>query len=288
MRRDRWRRAALGVTATTILLTAGVCGLLHQWLAVPHPDGAPGSAAAAPVASQAPLLDPRDDHDDVILGRSLFDSTPRSSGGGGVRTVDAMLILTSVATDPAYSTALIVEGDAVDPEIYAEGDDLDGATVERIERARVVVRLPGGDRETLTLGTRRGHELTPVEDAPAAAPSRAELKAGITRRDDTHFAVEREALEGALTQLHLLIEDASVVPNFQDGHAAGYRLVKVRKGGLVDELGLRGNDLLTGVNDLSVDPATLYAGLGDLKQADEIRLQLERNGAPLVVQYEIR
>ena len=57
---------------------------------------------------------------------------------------------------------------------------------------------------------------------------------------------------------------------------------------VVAALGLRKNDVLTGVNGLPVDPATLIEALPGLKQADEIQLQIERNGAPLVVQYEIR
>jgi len=285
MRRDRWLQAALCVTAGTVLLTTGVCGVLSRWLAVPDPDGAPGSAVQASAASHASLPAPPADHAGVILGRSLFDSTPRSGGGGGgVRSVDAMLILTAVADDPVYSTALIVEGGGADPALYAEGDDLDGATVERIERTRVTVRLPGGDRETIRFGDPTPRKLVPV----AAGTEGRDLRDGITRLDETHFTVERQTLEDALARLDVLAKDASVVPNFADGQAAGYRLTRVRARGVFAALGLRKNDVLTGVNGLAVDPVTLIEAMDDLKQADQILLEIQRNGTPLVVQYEIR
>jgi len=295
MRRDRWLVALLSVAAGSALMAAGVCVSLSRWLTAPGPDGAPGPDVAAAVASPSPPTDPpapAGDPRDAIVERSLFSSAPGRGGGGGgggaTGRFDAMLIVTAVAEDPAYSTALIeLDGDAT-PAVYGEGDALADATVEHIERTRVTVVLPGGDREVLRLGEReRGatpHKLKPATDKDA----RRDLRKEITRVDETHYEVPRDALEYALAHLGDMAKEAKVVPNFVDGQAAGFRLTKVKNKGLVSELGLRRNDVLTGVNGLPVEPAALIEGLDDLKQADQIRLQIERGGAPLVLEYEIQ
>jgi len=82
-------------------------------------------------------------------------------------------------------------------------------------------------------------------------------------------------------------KDVSVVPNFHDGQPTGYRVLKIRRGSVVGQLGVKRRDVITGINGA---PATLEAALdtlGGLSEADGMTLDVQRNGKALTLEYAL-
>ncbi len=243
-----------------------------------------------------------------IMDRSLFDSSKVGStgvalgGGSGddgeqeATDLGATLILTSVATDPRYSTALILlEQDDAFPEVYGVGDALSDATVEEIVRKRVYVRRGNGSLEYLEIGkapektrsSRSGRDEND-EDRRKSRRGRTDWSEGITKIDDTHYQVERSAIDKALGQLDRLSRDARVVPNYQDGKTNGFKIFSIKRNSAYKHLGLKNNDVLTGVNGMEIrDPKSAMDVYNKLQTESQISLEIIRKGEPMTIEYDI-
>jgi len=216
---------------------------------------------------------------DALLGAS--------EAGGALRDSDlgATLLITTVAHCPAYSTALV----ATDPDVtlvVAVGDRLEDATVEGIQRGRVILVRNTGDREVLRLGHRHARSGASGAGPPQPA-GKIDWSDGITRIDDTRTEVSRDAIERAMANLDALAHGARVTPDFKDGQLRGYRVFRIRNGSAVQHLQLQNNDVITQVNGMPVDPSTLLGSIDDLLMESTIELEVVRDGSPLLLDYTI-
>jgi general secretion pathway protein C len=79
------------------------------------------------------------------------------------------------------------------------------------------------------------------------------------------------------------------VPAFLDGQPQGFKLFAIRPGSLFALLGLRNGDLVRGFNGFelsSLDKALQAYSM--LRSRDEVKLDLERAGARLVLTYVLK
>jgi len=238
-----------------------------------------------------------------IMDRSLFDSSKVGSTGTAITAegeeqeatdLGATLILTAVAGDRRYSTALILLAKEDEfPEVFGEGDALVDATVDEITRRRVYLMRGNGSREYLEIGG----EGAKKKSRSSASDDRSEKRKrsgridwaeGITKISDTQYQIERSAVENALANLDRLSRDARVVPNFQDGKSNGFKIFSIKRNSAARNLGLKNNDVLTGVNGsplTSPDKALeLYT---QLQNEGHIDLEILRKGEPMTMEYDI-
>jgi membrane-associated protease RseP (regulator of RpoE activity) len=209
-------------------------------------------------------------------------------GAGAIRAIgetriDAELLITTVARQPAWSTALIAVQD--DPaRVFGIGDRLASGTVHGIERGRVFLLREDGALEVLTMGSARG-DATPASPAPTR--QRVDWRDGVTKVDDTHFEVTSAAIENALAHLDELKKGARVTPDFRDGALQGYRVFRIRKNSAAQALGLHDNDVITRVDGVPIDPAALLGRIHELTSVPSLELEVVRGGAPVVLEYTI-
>ncbi len=252
-------------------------------------------------ASRPPTLDT---YRRPIVGRSLFDSSQADQPLTSTSTAEgeeqeatdlgATLILTAVAGDRRFSTALIL-ADKEDPYpgVYAEGDALaDDATIDEIQRRRVYVKRGSGAREYLEIGgeaPKKGRSSRSDDDgATKKRRGRIDWSEGVTKIDDTHFQIDRNAVDNALANLDRLSRDARVVPNFQDGKSNGFKIFSIKRNSAARNLGLQNNDVITGVNGSPLtSPDKALQMYSSLQNESSISLEIIRKGEPVTMEYDI-
>lgn len=230
---------------------------------------------------------PLGDYRDPIVDRSLFDSDPAPPAGPGATDLPARLLATSTAEQPRYSSALIAVSGG-DADVYAVGDTIADAVIERIDRERVTVRRSDGRQELLRLGTGGNTGRVPATaNRPRPAAGKTDWAAGIESLGDGRYRLDRSVLGDAIANLDDLGKGLHVAPNFKDGKAAGYRLLKFRKDSPLSLLGLERNDVIVGVDGNPVDPAVALDLLGRIDDLDRLEIQIHRGGEPVDLVYEV-
>lgn len=271
-----------GVTLAGAALGLVAAALVARWVEIP-PESIPEPEVAA-MRTIPPAVARAADLDDYLepIG-TLFESGSTTTVVSRGR-VDAELLVTTVAPQPVYSSALVVVEDS--SQVVQVGDRLAGSTVEAIHRGSVALRLDDGSADLLVFGAK---ETAPPERSrrkPGGKP-RIDWTEGITAVDETRYEVTEEALGRALEHLGELSKLAKVVPNFADGKIDGFRIFKIRRSGPYGDLGLRDNDVLRTVNGTPLEPASILATVDALQGAQELVLEVQRNGEAVQLQYAI-
>lgn len=264
-----WMGSRLAAPGTTALIEVGM-----------------GDGASAHLGRLQPVA-PLGTYRDPIVDRSLFDSDPAPPAGPGASDLPARLLATSTAEQPRYSSALIAVSGG-DADVYAIGDTIADAVIERIDRERVTVRRADGRQELLRLGT--GGGVDPREtrpQRPGTPPEKTDWAAGIESLGDGRYRLDRSVLGDAIANLDDLGKGLHVAPNFKDGKAAGYRLLKFRKDSPLSLLGLERNDVIVGVDGKPVDPTVALDLVQRIDELDRLEVQVQRGGEPLDLIYEV-
>jgi general secretion pathway protein C len=111
---------------------------------------------------------------------------------------------------------------------------------------------------------------------------------GVQEVTEGKFLVDRAEINNAIESLDQLFTQVRAVPQFKDGKAAGLKLLSIRSGSLFAKLGLRRNDILEQINGQPVDMKRGVEIFGQLKDANQISIDLVRDGKKTTLQYEIQ
>ncbi len=128
----------------------------------------------------------------------------------------------------------------------------------------------------------------PLDDA-AVAELAAALDAGITRVDDSTFAIDRALVDRLLANPMAVSKGARLVPSVKNGVPNGFKIYAVRPTSIYARLGLVNGDTIHAVNGhalASVDEALeVYA---KVRTADHLELDVTRRGRPVTLRYTIK
>lgn len=269
----------------TLALAVGLAELV--WLLVPVPEAArwqpaPALAAGAPGAAGAGVTDAP-----TIVAAHLFGEyraptdvalTEMSEAPDTRLNLTLMGILSGTAE--RESRALIASSNG-EEKPYAVGDDIiQGARLQAIFSDRVILARDG------RLETLRLDKDSPARDLAAAA--------GETQRE----AIEGPAQNNAamLSQIRAtILADPSkasdylrVQPANVNGQMRGYRVYPGRDRSVFTAAGLRPGDLVTQINGIQLDdPARAVQMLGDLSQATNFSVVIERAGQQQTVNVNL-
>jgi general secretion pathway protein C len=286
-----WRSFAIvGVVAGAL---AGAVNLGLAWgLSLPE-----GSEAEAVVTETAPPVVPPSARNpklsepvylSAILGRNLFDPAAigkdeeGEEGEGGIPALAIKLRGTIVVVPAAYSAAFIEEDGKANVWAYGIGQTVQGAEIVAIERDRILVRR-GATEEWVEVGGR-----TTEAERPAASGEGGE--GGVTADSETSFSIERRMLDEKLADLASLQKEArALLHRGPDGEYDGYRLSAIRRGSMLDSLGVKNGDIIHSVNGLpltSVDGA--MKALEQLRSDSSFKIEVTRRGQPVSLDYAVK
>ena len=230
-----------------------------------------------------------------IQQRNIFDSSNVGLGpsegdleeAGRKSDLDLALLATLVSDVPAASSALI-KGDEKDARAYgyAIGDRVTAdAEIVDIRPRRVILRRDDGTVEYLSMEgdkelTKHGGSKSGDKDADS----------GITKLTETSFAVESWFMEEQMQNLDALIAKVRAVPHKgEDGQVDGYRLSAIRRGSMLDKLGIKNGDIVHGVNGTGLTSTSGAMGAFQALQSESnFSFDLTRRRQKVSMDYEIR
>lgn len=299
------------IASAAYFQASGVSHLLGRTII---PDRAGRMASLPQVEGRAQRDDLHATNADAILQRNPFDSAtgPLLSPPGGApaeRTPEAggdpwsdplcdagRVVLIAASQDDAWSFAAI-EGPDGRTQLRRLGGDAPGGTLARIAWDRVWIAA-GGARCQLQLGkTAREKAPEPPPPRPQARPVGSEngmssippeIAARIRRVSATEFHVDRTAVDQILEQQALLMRSARVIPERQGDRVVGLKL-RIRRGSLLESLGLESGDSLRSINGLDItDPQRALEAYARLRTANRLSVAIERGGQLMTVDFNIR
>lgn len=156
--------------------------------------------------------------------------------------------------------------------------------VLRVESRRVIFRNL----------TNQQDEFVDLPEEPIQTPrllgiTRASTGPGITKNSETQFTIMRTEVDNALKDLNRVLTEARCVPHFEGGMPAGFRCFQIVKGSIYDQLGMKDNDVICGINgNASNDVSKVFEQLTSLKEASHIDLCIKRDGKQLNMAYDIK
>ena len=240
---------------------------------------------------------------DVIVARNLFDAEGRipeadNKKGQKEEEVDLdgpatpsrlpiTLLGTIVHYNPAKSVAsLEVRAGQTKALPYIPNDNIEGiATLMKVERTKVFFKNLSNQRleyiemqidGNLTFGKKASSETE-------------EVATGI-KKDGNSFEVSKSELKKQLANLPELLQQAQARP-FTDpytGEMAGFQIVNIKAGSIFEKLLERG-DVIKEVNGQKVNSAAKAMQMyRTLKDSNDIKLTVERNGRNEVLDFTVK
>lgn len=305
--------AATMIASAVYFQAAGVSRLVGSEI-IPDRDGR--SAPAPPVPRRAPHDGLHATSAEAILQRNPFDSAtgpllPRPGGapegrapGDAGRSDDpwsdpiceaGRVVLIAASDDAAWSFAAI-EGPDGRAQLQRLGGRTPGGTLARIAWDRVWLTA-GGARCQMRLGIGRAEEAPEPRPRPQARPVGGdaslssippEIAARIQPVSATEIHVDRAAVDRILEEQALLMRSARVTPERQGDQVVGLKL-RLRRGALLETLGLETGDLLRSINGLDVtDPQKALEAYARLRTASHLSIAIERGGQLMTIDVNVR
>lgn len=235
-----------------------------------------------------------------VLSRNLFDSRVQTrrpppvpeEPTGEIRpsTLNAELLGTVVFQNSKYSVALIQDRSTNNSRYLAPGDRIQGATVIKIERLRVIVQNKG-QMESLEMAELATAAKTPTRPR-LRTNSRSATGDGVDFEElgPGRFLVPQTTIDSMMGNLGQILRDAKAIPvDGPDGRIEGFKIINIKPNSIFERIGLKDGDILKQVNDEALDdPAKAMSLFTALKEQKEISIDIERGGSRLNYTYEIR
>ena len=90
-------------------------------------------------------------------------------------------------------------------------------------------------------------------------------------------------------EMNRILSDTALAPVIEDGRVVGLQVKRIAEGSLLTDAGLRAGDVLTRVNDTTIDGmASLIALWPRLQSASELRAVVLRGGQPFSLRVTLR
>lgn len=211
---------------------------------------------------------------------------------------DAELLATLMAPkDDRWSLATIRLKDGR-TRVVAKGSKLGGAEIVKVESKRVTFRK---GKETGVI------ELVPGADKPSSAARpvsprrpgkrprnprekwRATVSRSVRKVGPNKYEIDRSLVNEFIANANVASRDAAIYPHARNGKADGYRLGRVRPGGIFAKLGLRSGDVVNTINNIPItSPDKLLSLYTKLPTASHMTIGISRYNKPLSIDYAIK
>jgi general secretion pathway protein C len=164
-------------------------------------------------------------------------------------------LLGTVVGGPQDGFAVIEEKGKRKQGLYRVGDSVQGATVKRILRGKVVLS---------------------VDEKPS--PER-----------EATVVVKRSEVDESLRNVHQLLSQVRIRPHFTDGVADGLVVSNIKPNSIFARMGLRNGDIVQGLNGRNIQtPDDVMEMYERLKSGSSLAVQVMRNGEEKIINYQIR
>ncbi|MGB4549409.1 MAG: type II secretion system protein N [Syntrophales bacterium] len=267
---------AVGLIADIIfrLVNARVASVSPVQTVVAEPAGAP--------EEKEPLDTYR-----VIWERNLLQTTNEviADAQMDVNSLQAtrlqLELLGTVAGDGEYNYAIIEEKDQKKQRLFKVGDSVGNATLARVMRNAVVLRV--GDRD----------EVLKMKKPEDRAPSRTERIPGRvpTTAEPREQGVAPPVEPGSQADVLNILTQARLSPHISMGSSGkpdGVAVSNIRPGSVLQNIGLVNGDIIREVNGKAIsNPSDIVDAYKDLKPGATISVKIQRMGKQVTLNYNM-
>ncbi|MBN1613881.1 MAG: PDZ domain-containing protein [Deltaproteobacteria bacterium] len=253
---------------------------------VVQPSVTPNPATMSAVL-QAPPKEGQDYYR-IVSERNLFGSTDKTLADDltkqqmkseSAQPITALLELRgTVAGIGKLSFAVIEEKGKNKQGLYRIGDKIAGATLARIVRDQVVLKL--GDKEE-TLKKRDAAETAIVPPVSADAQAAAGTAGALT--------LDRSDIAATLQNIGQVMRQAQIRPYFHRGMPSGFMVSRIHQGSIYQKMGLVDGDVIQEINDQKIASADDVVGLyNTLKSGSTLSVKIKRAGRQETMNYQFK
>lgn len=220
--------------------------------------------------------------EDVNRGRQLFGDAGASSGTVSAGTQSGIRLKGVFAVDGKALSAAVLNLGGRDQAVRLGQEFSSGVTLAEVHADFVVVSR-SGIRERVDLD-RYGSPAAKQANATNATPV-TQFRLNVASTGSNAYALSRQELNSVLQdprQMAFTGRIGSVA-------SGGVRVEDAPSGSLLDKLGIKTGDIITGINGQPInsqgDLVRLYQQFGTLAS---IRAEVRRGGAPVMLSYTIQ
>ena len=221
----------------------------------------------------------------AIVDRNIFvteEAAPGKSSGEALEELEPtslkIALLGTVVGGQRDGFAVIEEITKRKQGLYRVGDSVEGATVKRILRGRVILRVNDKD-EVLTM----------KEEETATRRDEPRYPSGESAEKESTVVVKRSEVDESLKNVHQLLSQVRIRPHFTDGVADGLAVSNIKPGSLFARMGLRNGDIVQGLNGRNIQtPDDVMEVYQRMKSGSRITVQVMRDGEEKIINYQIR
>jgi general secretion pathway protein C len=259
----------VGTILIAWILSALFCNFIGLFLPSATPPIGAAKASDASLTGSADGLEQRDiAYYMPICERNLFDSLKQSAcdnrsqitsiasdepeidlNAAPVKSsINAKLLGTMVSTNDKYSFATVSESGKKEAKNYRIAELIAGeGKIYAIERNRVYFTV-NGRKEYLEVDRMPGIYKTPSATASAGPSPSAGVKV-----DGNKVTVSKTKVDSTLQDLNQVIQQARMVPNYENGQVDGFKIFGIKSGSIFQDLGLQNGDVINNINGTQID-----------------------------------
>ena len=161
-------------------------------------------------------------------------------------------------------------------------------------KPRVMLFIRNNKCEKYTMFEERPKPKAPGMPSSAAPPKPGGPPSGdvdpsrIKKIGEDRYVIAREEVDKQLSNLNVLATQARIVPHFEGGQGAGFKLFAIRPGSLYSMIGIQNGDVIKQINgDMINSPDKALEAYARLKNSNNIVIDVVRNGQKKTLTYNI-
>ena len=240
-------------------------------------------------------LKPRDNR--IILQRNIFNSTQpatavakttKNNAGAPAKAAQrapSNLRLIGTAVAGADSLA-VINIDNVITLVSLQQKIGNNGTLVSIMLDRVELISADGSRQMLTMENNIAATPGRVTNNSAA---RLAPKSVVQNLGNNRWVIPAQEANRIRTDIASVIKQARIAPNVVNGKTAGFRVKRIQRGTLLEQMGIKRGDVLHAVNGINLDsPEKGLQIFQQLREAKNLSLDLQRAGNTINFKYEVK
>ncbi len=217
-----------------------------------------------------------------ISERNLFgsDSTATAEVQINVEELEPtkldLELIGTVSGTGDFDYAVIEEKKKRKQDLFKVGDTVADATIIKILKGKVILRISGKDEVLLMKETYAG-QSKPTEGGVAnGQPGRS-------------IQVSKADIDQSFQNMNDMLSQVRVRPYFSGGKPDGFMVSRIKQGSLFEKMGLKNGDVIRGVNGDPLQSADKMLDLySTMKSGSEVTLNIKRRGKEEELRYLFR
>jgi len=276
---------ALAAFLSANAVSIGIRGKLTSMPKVDLEQKAVGSSAYIPLSDY-----------EIVIKRSLFNSAAvnmqasfnKALALGPATPAADYELLGTMAGPPTASLAIIKNRNGNATGVYGVGDWIaENVTRVVVIRRQRVTLLHNGEEQQLAMAGAPSEALDLSNRWNRGAG--ANVAEGIKRLNEGDFVVDRSVINENLDNMGNLMRGARFVPEMERGQIVGFKVLKIRKKSLYDQIGMQDGDVIHRINSVEFHgPEDALRMFMELRNASSISIDITRGGQRQTLSYQVR